>query len=196
MSTDSAQASSLGPILERAVVVRLALGIVLLIAAVAALGLVFRAPIEGLAESFVRRFGAAGVFLGMLFIDAYAFPPLAHEPILFFAHAGGLGFVEASLVAGTASFLAGPLGYLVGRWLGGVPWVQRQLARSGIAPLMRRRGVWVVALAAVSPLPFSASTYAAGALRVPFVPFLLACTLRFPKVTAYLGMIALGWSLG
>ncbi|MEL6187413.1 MAG: VTT domain-containing protein [Myxococcota bacterium] len=196
MATHGAPPRVLAPPLDRSVLIRFVLGVVLLIGAVGALGWFFRAQMASAAEWFVGEFGLYGVFFGMLLVDAYAFPPLAHEPILFFAHAGGLDFLQVALVAGAGSFLAGPIGYLVGRLLRRVPWVQSQLRRSGITPLMRRRGVWVVAVAAVSPLPFSAATYAAGALRVPFGPFMLACALRFPKVLAYLAMIAFGWSLG
>jgi membrane protein YqaA with SNARE-associated domain len=174
----------------------MALSVVFLVLLVGALGVVFRGPLSDLAEAFARRFGAPGVFLGMLFIDAYAAPPLAHEPVLFFAHAGGMGFADATLVAGTGSFLAGPLGYAIGALIGRLGWVRGQLERFEVAPLMRRRGAWVVAVAAVSPIPFSASTYLAGALRVPFLPFLAACGLRYLKVALYLGLIALGWQIG
>lgn len=196
MTVDGAPARALGPTLDRGVVVRFVIGVVVLVAVVGALGWLFRAPMSDLAGAFVAEFGTPGIFFGMLLVDSYAFPPLAHEPVLFMAHAGGLGFWKVCLVAGTGSFLAGPLGYGVGRLLGRVPYVRRQLRRTGIRPIMRRRGVWVVVLAAVSPVPFSAATHVAGALRVPFWPFVAACTLRYPKVAAYLGMIAFGWSLG
>lgn len=197
MTVDGAPArAALAPTLDRSVVLRFALGIVVLIALVGVLGWFFRAPISALAASFVAEFGAPGVFVGMLFVDAYAFPPLAHEPVLFVAHAGGLSFWETVGVAGTGSFLAGPLGYGFGRLLRRVPWVRRQLRRSGVSPVMRKRGVWVVVIAALTPVPFSAATHAAGALRVTFWPFVLACTLRYPKVAAYLAIIRFGWSLG
>lgn len=196
MSIDSVNTPSLVPVLERPVLARFFLGVFVLVAGVALLGWAFRAPISALAAHFVGQFGIIGVLLGMLVVDSYAFPPLAHEPILFFAHAGGLGFFEVTLMAGTGSFLAGPTGYLIGFLLSRCRWVERQLRRTGVASVMRRRGVFVVAIAAVSPVPFSASSYAAGALRVPFGPFLLACSLRYPKVALYLGMIAFGWSLG
>lgn len=184
------------PVLERAVLIRMALGIVLLVALVGGLGVAFRSPLSALAEAFVTRFGAWGVFVGMMGLDAWALPPLAHEPLLFFAHAGGLGFAEASLIGGTASFLAGPVGYGLGMGFGRVGWMRRQLERTAVARLMRRRGVWVVAIAAVSPIPFSVTTYLAGALRAPFLPFLGACTLRYLKVAFYLGLIVLGWQMG
>lgn len=196
MSIDSANAPALVPLFERPVLARFVLGIVLLVSVVAGLGWAFRVPISSLAAGFVSEFGLPGVLFGMLVVDAYAFPPLAHEPILFFAYAGGLGFLEVALVAGLGSFLAGPLGYAIGRFIGRYKWVDRQLRRTGVAAMMRKRGVLVVAVAAVSPVPFSASSYAAGALRVPFWPFLLACTLRFPKIALFLAMIAFGWSLG
>lgn len=196
MTVDGAEAARLPPVFERALVLRLIAGVLFLLLVVGGLGWSFREPISALAEVFVRSFGALGVFFGMLVVDAYAFPPLAHEPILFFAYAGGMSFVEVTLAAGLGSFLAGPLGYLVGRGLARVGFVRNALTRTGLAVLMRKHGVWVVALAAVSPLPFSASTYAAGAIGIPPGPFLAVCLLRFPKVAAYLGMIALGWSLG
>lgn len=195
MSVEPTEAPPLSSIFERALLLRLLGGICVLVVAIAVLGFVFRGPLTNLASVFVAKAGLVGVFFGMLAIDAYAFPPLAHEPILFFAHAGGLEFWSISCVGGLASFLAGPLGYVIGRSLGRVSWVARMLDRTGIAVLMKHHGAWVVALAAVSPIPFSASTYAAGALRIPFWPFVLACALRIPKVAVYVAVIAFGWSM-
>ncbi len=181
---------------DRALLARLVIGIGLVALTAVVLAATFRAPIEAFASGLVSRFGGTGVFFAMLIVDSYAVPPLSHEPVLFFAHAGGLGFWKVTAIAGTGSFLAGPVGYGIGMLLGRVTAVQRQLDRSGVAHLMGRHGVAVVAIAAVTPIPFSASTYAAGAMRLPFGPFLLVCGLRYPKIATYLGVIAAGWALG
>lgn len=106
MSVERADPSRLAPPLERMLLVRLLVGLVLLVGGVAALGWAFREPMLAVAQGFVDRLGVWGLFFGMFLIDSYAFPPLAHEPILFFAHAGGIGFYQVAFLGGLGSFLA------------------------------------------------------------------------------------------
>jgi membrane protein YqaA with SNARE-associated domain len=51
-------------------------------------------------------------------------------------------------------------------------------------------GVWFLAAAAFTPIPFKVATIAAGATQMPFVPFLIVCTIgrasRFVLVAAIL----------
>lgn len=181
--------------LDRRSLVRLSLGLLTLLVVTAALGLLLRHPLSDLSRWFHGSFGLAGLFVGVLFTDTWVAPPLTHEPLLFFAHAAGESFVTIWAVAGTASVVAGPLGYAAGRLLGRFDAVHDLLARSqGLRPLMERRGAAVVAAAAITPIPFAVSTWLAGVVGIPFGSFFAACLVRLVKVGFYLGLIVLGWA--
>jgi len=172
---------------------RLLAGLVILLAGSAGAGWVLRAPLTAAADWFVRELGVWGLFGGILFTDSWVAPPLTHEPLLLFAHAGGISFVTIWAYASTASVLAGPIGYALGALLGRVPAVDRRLRGSGVERVMKRRGATVVAAAAITPIPFAFSTWLAGANGVPFLSFIAACLVRIIKVALYLFLITLGW---
>jgi membrane protein YqaA with SNARE-associated domain len=173
----------------------LMLGLVALVLIVAALSWALRDPLTQMSAWFVEELGLWGLFGGILFTDCWIAPPLSHEPLLFFAHAGGIPFVKIWAAASTASVIAGPLGYGLGTVFGRVRFVQRRLRGSGVESLMRRRGATVVAAAAITPIPFAMSTWLAGALGLPFGRFLAACFVRVLKVALYLGLIVFGWAV-
>ena len=187
--------SAQSPIIDRTLVIRIIVGLLALLLAVFFLGWFFREPLASGANFFVEKFGIIGVFILMLVVDAWAFPPLAHEPILLFAYVGGIPVLDIAVVAGFGSFLAGLTGYGVGMLLGRLKRIKDLQASFGIDVMIKRHGLWIVAIAAVSPIPFAVATYSAGVLRLPFGWFALACALRIPKVAIYVGMIALGWSI-
>lgn len=58
--------------------------------------------------------------------------------------------------------------------------------------VLDRYGMKAVAVAALTPLPYSIFCWAAGAGRLSFKLFLLVSTLRFVRVVGYLYLIQLG----
>ena len=58
------------------------------------------------------------------------------------------------------------------------------------------RSAWAVGVAAFLPLPYSVSTWTAGALGVRYHWVAAASLLRYPKTALYLWLIASGWSIG
>lgn len=174
---------------------RLAFGLVLLLGVSALAAILLREPLTTLAAWFMREMGLLGLFVGVVCTDIWVAPPLTHEPLLFFAHAGGVPFVEIWGVASAASVVAGPIGYLAGALLGRLPFVDRRLNGSGVEKVMARRGAIVVAAAAITPIPFAMTTWLAGAVGVRPLPFFAACLVRVIKVALYLGLIALGWGV-
>lgn len=174
---------------------RIVVGLVLLLVVSAGLGYLVRAPLTEAAQWFVDELGMLGLFFGVLLVDSWVLPPLTHEPLLFFAYAGGVSYLDVWACAGLASTLAGPVGYLFGRLFGRRGPVARRLQGSGLEALMHRRGAWVVAAGALTPIPFSVTTWLAGAAGMPVLPFLAASMVRFLKVAIYLGLIALGWAV-
>jgi membrane protein YqaA with SNARE-associated domain len=182
------------PLITTRVMVRLIIGGIVLLSVTGLLGAWVRQPLTELASEAVQGLGLLGLFFGVMFFDSSPLP-LITEPLLFVAYAGGLDFMTVVVVAGTASFLAGAVGYAGGAFVGRLSFVARWLERVGLAPVMRRRGVLVVATTAVTPLPFAASTWTAGACKVAFIPFVGVCLLRYLKVSFYLGLIVLGWTV-
>ena len=65
-----------------------------------------------------------------------------------------------------------------------------------IATFMRRYGFWAIAVAAITPFPFSAATWASGAAGISPRIVLLGSLFRAPKVLFYFVLIVLSWDLG
>lgn len=179
--------------LEPRVLVRqLAIGLVILLAGVAALAVVLNEPLTAFSEVFVTHFGLAGVFVGVIITDAFVG---TNEPLMLFAYAGGLGFMPIFVTASTASVLAGLLGWVLGGLLGRFAYVQNLFVRYKINPFMQRYGFWAVTVAALTPFPFSVATWASGAARVSFWVVFAGSLFRIPKTLFYLGVIVFGWEM-
>lgn len=169
---------------------QMVVGLVLLTAGIGAIAYALEPWIVWVGELFVGAFGMPGVFIGVLLTDTFF---LANEPILGIAYAGGLPFWPVAAVACVASILAGLVGWVLGRQLGHHPWVRRLIERNQLDALLARWGVWAVAVAALSPVPYGAATWAAGAARVhPWVVF-LGSLLRIPRVLIYFWLVVQVW---
>ncbi len=172
---------------------RLAAGVLVLLGLAAVLGITLRGPLQALAEAFVAHLGLAGIFAGVLMTDSLL---LTHEPLLWAGYAGGLGFWTVFVTAATASVLAGPLGWLMGTMLRRSQYVLDLFERYHIRSFLARYGLWAVAVAALTPFPFSAATWASGATGVPLRVVMLGSLFRIPKVLFYFGFIVFGWNMG
>lgn len=171
---------------------QLAGGVIVMMVLIGALAVVAQEPVELASAWFVERFGLWGVFLGVLVVDTTVF---TNEPLLFMAWQGGLGFWPVFVVASTASVLAGPLGWVYGRLLGRSAWIQAVIRRRRIDVFLHRYGFWAVTVAALTPIPFSLSTWASGASGVPLTPVLLGSLFRIPKTMFYFVLMVSGWDL-
>ncbi|MCB9679951.1 MAG: VTT domain-containing protein [Alphaproteobacteria bacterium] len=177
----------------RRLVVQLGIGLVVVVGIVGALAWFLRDPLTAVSQTFVARFGLKGVFTGVLLTDTFA---LTHEPLLLAAHAGGLAFWPVFATASVASVTAGPVGWLLGAILGRAAFVQRMFARYRIDSFLHRYGVWAIAVAAITPFPYSVATWASGAAGVSFKTVMLGSLFRVPKVLFYFLLIVGSWGLG
>jgi uncharacterized membrane protein YdjX (TVP38/TMEM64 family) len=95
------------------------------------------------------------------------------------------------------SHFAGPLGYLCGHSLRGIPKVE-QLLKGRLAPLsnfVRKHGVSAVAMGALLPIPYALTTWVAGFVGVGLWHTFLASSLRWVKTGLSVYLLSLGWML-
>lgn len=172
---------------------QLGVGLAALVAGVGVLGWLLREPLTAFANAFTAQFGLAGVFVGTLMTDTML---LTHEPLLWAGYAGGLGFWPVYWTTTVASVLAGPLGWMYGRVMGRSQWVQNLFEKNHLHAFLHKYGFWAVAIAALTPFPYSLATWASGAARIPLSTVLLGSLFRVPKVMFYFLLIVFGWTLG
>lgn len=169
------------------------LAVVTLVLGVAALGYWLRAPLMAVGGSFVERFGGPGVAIGFAVPDAFTIP-VPNDTFLALGLAGGMS--DSALIGwGTlGSLVGGSAGFGLGRLLRGTRRLQRFFRGRGAAidQALRRHGVKIVAIAAVTPLPYSISAWAAGASTMRYRTFAAVSLLRVFRVMASLYLIRLG----
>jgi len=170
------------------------LGLALFIGAFAAVGFALREELVASSAWFVETLGATGIVLGFLLPDLLSLP-LPQDAVTAFGLAGGMGFWEVVFLAAAGSLLGGSLAFAGGRHLRRTRLYERLVTRRcGVDAegLIRRYGVTAVAIAALTPLPYSVMCWAAGALGMPYRTFILISLLRFPRVAFWLYLIELG----
>ncbi len=176
---------------------RTVISLVSVLALAAVCGVVLREPLTIAGTWFVDTLGAFGVALGVLVTDTSPLP-LTNEPVLMLALGGGMSVWTVFAVAATTSWLAGIVGYSLGRLLDATTSAQARFRRwqPAAADWIERRGAVGVAIAALLPIPFSLATWSAGMMRVRLSHVAIASLARIPKTAFYLGLMAAGWSAG
>jgi membrane protein YqaA with SNARE-associated domain len=164
-----------------------------LLAVVALLGAWFRAPLVEWSSSFVEMAGGPGVALGFYVPDAFTIP-IPSDAFSMVGLAGGLPFWQVVTWATAGSIAGGCTGWLIGRRLRRLRRLHRFASGRGaeLERLIRRHGAWLIAFAAVSPLPYSLTAWVAGASRMPLAVFFVVSLLRVVRVAAPLYLIQLG----
>jgi membrane protein YqaA with SNARE-associated domain len=144
-------------------------------------------------RAFVALLGGPGIWLGWAVADAIPFPII---PDAFSAAGllGGMPFGAVAAWACTGSLSGGLLGYAFGAGLRGTARYQRVLARTGvdIEGFVHKHGPWALAVAALTPLPYSAASWVCGAGRVSLALFVAVSMLRVVRVAGYLWLITAG----
>ncbi len=112
-------------------------------------------------------------------------------PELFMIWARGYGdivrYTGMVAVLASISYMAGILGYFIGRLLGRTTFFKRLEKRrlNKVIPLMRKYGFSLVIIAALTPVPFSATCMVTGSVRYSFRKFLLFAGFRFIRYALY-----------
>ena len=157
-------------------------------------GLVFREQLIALSEWFVERLGGPGIFLGYLVPDTTTLPVPA-DAFTLFGVLGGMPFWEVVAWGSAGSLSGGCIGWVFGRWVvARSPRLQATLDSwgPGIMARVQRGGTAFLALAAVTPIPYSLTCYASGAVGMPFGRFFAVSLLRILRVGGYLWLFHQG----
>lgn len=176
---------------------RAILGLFGLIVVGGLLGWLLRAPITWAGSWFIDVFGLSGLGVLTLLVDASPLP-LTNEPLMVLAIGAGVSLWTIFGVMSVGSTAAGIVGWICGRLVGQhtAPgrWITGRYP--GVQLFLVRWGALGVGIAALTPIPFGLTAWAAGMARVPFWKVVLASLCRVPKTGFYLWLIAYGWSLG
>jgi membrane protein YqaA with SNARE-associated domain len=156
----------------------------------------FKEPLLATSQWFVEHLGGPGIAVGFVIPDATSLP-LPSDAISSFGLIGGMSFAQVVTWGSLGSLVGGSLGWSIGRWLiGGRPRLQKYLERRGgdqVRKQLRRHGAVFLALAAITPLPYSVACWAAGAVRMPYHRFISISLIRIGRVALYLWLIERGF---
>lgn len=160
------------------------------------LGWLFKEPLLEIGRRFVTSFGGPGIALGFLLPDALTLP-MPNDAFTAFGLWGGMPFWTVVGWGTLGSLLGGSTGWVIGRYLlSRSARLRDYIKRRGgdeMAAQLRRGGRWFLAIAAISPIPYSVTCWAAGATKMPYGEFFLISLLRAPRVAAFLWLIQQGF---
>ncbi|EMM74156.1 YqaA family protein [Leptospira weilii] len=170
-------------------------GIVVLVLGVVFLARVFPEPVLAVSGRFIDITGVFGVGIGILLADSlHVFIP--PDVFLMIAVAGKLNSILVIVSASIGSLIGGTVSYLTGRILlpkieGVASFVKRHEQK--LEHYLHRYGFWAVVLAALTPLPYSWVSLAAGTMRMRYLLFFQGCLFRIPRFIVFYYLIQFGW---
>lgn len=176
------------------ILIQTVVGILLIFVVLGIAGYLFKQPLIAFSEKFVESVGGLGVLVGFYLVDG-CFVPIPNDLFTFFGYKGGLGFWWPVILATLGSLLGGIQGYIAGYMLRRTEFFQRFMNKYGaqMMALVKKYGLLALGIAAFTPLPYSFACWGSGAVRIPFVQFLLVSLLRLPRIALYLWLIQLGF---
>ncbi|HVH97219.1 MAG TPA: hypothetical protein VM869_00850, partial [Enhygromyxa sp.] len=146
------------PLDLRRVLVGAMLGVMGFTVLAAALGWLFHEPAIELGRWFVGNFGGPGIAIGFFFPDAFTVP-IPNDAFTAIGLFGGMNFMEVVFWGSLGSLAGGSTGWAIGRYLlARSKRLQEFIERRGgeqIRAQLIRGGRWFLAIAAVSPIPYS-----------------------------------------
>lgn len=193
---DRAAPETEAPLELRRVLIGAMLGVVGFTVLAAGLGWLFHEPALALGSWFVGNFGGPGIAVGFFFPDAFTVP-IPNDAFTAFGLFGGMPFAEVVLWGAIGSLTGGCTGWAIGRYLLArsrklQDFIERRGGEQMRAQLVRG-GRWFLAVAAISPIPYSVTCWAAGATKMPFHEFFLISLLRIPRIAGVLWLVQQGF---
>ena len=179
------------------VLVQTAIFTIILVVLVALSAVFLREPLEVFAHWVVDELGLFGVFMGVLLTDSLTLP-IPPDTYLFVAVASQAPVVPIVTVCCAGSVIAGNVAYRLGPLIQRLPFLRKRLEkfRPRGEKLFLQYGTWTVAIAALTPIPFSVTCWLAGIYRMPYRPFAVATLARVPRLVGYYWLFLLGWAPG
>jgi len=169
------------------------LALVALVAVLGVSGALWEAQLVVAANFIYRHIGLPGLLLIIFLADSIImpFPPDVVLVILAKTWVHEHWLVVMPLV-GLLSVVAGNVAWLLGTKVGQTARVTRWFGRFRRMheALVRRYGPWAVALAALTPVPFSVTSWTVGILHLPWRDFGWVTLLRIPRYVGYYAAIA------
>ena len=178
----------------RKLLMQTVLGLIGLLAIFLVVGAVFYQQLVTLGTWTVTHLGGPGLVIAFFVLDA-VWLPIPHETFSGLALVGGMGLVEITAWATLGSLMGGAAGFGVAKRIHHHAWFQRFLrgrAKQAMA-IVERYGGWGLAIGALTPLPYVWTTWAAGALDMPWRQFLPISLLRIPRIAFYVYLMQLGF---
>lgn len=170
-------------------------GIVVLVLGVVFLARVFPEPVLAVSGRFIDITGVFGVGVGILLADSlHVFIP--PDVFLMIAVAAKLDSILVIVSASIGSLIGGTVSYLTGRILlpkieGVASFVKKHEQK--LEHYLHRYGFWAVVLAALTPLPYSWISLAAGTMKMRYLLFFQGCLFRIPRFIVFYYLIQFGW---
>lgn len=167
-------------------------GLIILMVVLGIVGFLFEAQIQRLAEVIFRLFGIPGASIFVLITDSIIspIPPDFALIVISQSEAHNLWYVWVPML-GAISSVAGLVGWQLGRTLGKTrfpAWILGSKLNEG-QRLMKKYGAWSVVIGALTPVPFSLTTWSAGMLNAPIKTVLYPSLLRIPRFILYYWVI-------
>jgi len=136
-------------------------------------------------ESVLPRIGAGWLLL-MVALNDFLVTPVSPDIAIFLIAQKSPGGYPLIIALGFASVAGGVMAWACGRYLENKfkPAALEKFVTENHA-VINRYGAWIVALGALTPVPYSLSCWAAGALKMDFSKFLPMVLLRVPRFLAY-----------
>ncbi|MDC7244243.1 MAG: YqaA family protein [Pleomorphochaeta sp.] len=138
-----------------------------------------------LAQDLYNKLGHFGVSLFVYLCDTFIVP--LTPDIMFPLVSSNWNILEITLFMGSASFLGGISAYWLGHLLSKIKIVDKYANKimGSHKVFIHNKGAWGVALAGLTPIPYSTICWTAGILKVEFKKVIFACLVRFPRMILY-----------
>lgn len=138
-----------------------------------------------LSSSVLTKISAPALY-ALVALNDFAVTPVSPDIVIFLISQKSPSAYGLIAALGTASVLGGTLAWCLGWYLEGKlkPAKLERFVKCN-HELINRYGVWIVGLGALTPVPYSLTCWAAGALKMDFHKFFLMILLRIPRFLLY-----------
>jgi len=138
-----------------------------------------------IATNIYNKMGYFGVALFVYLCDTFIVP--LTPDIMFPLVSKNWNIIEITLFMGGASFLGGLSAYWLGHLLSKIKTVDKFANKlmGTHKEFIHHRGAWGVAIAGLTPIPYSTICWTAGIVKLEFRDVVLACLVRFLRMILY-----------